>query len=58
MRIASDLLRNTQKPVADIAEAVGYVSDMAFGKVFKELNGATPTAWRKQHIAAIKGIDQ
>jgi len=58
MRIASDLLRNTQKPVADIAEAVGYVSDMAFGKVFKELNGATPTAWRKQYIAALKGIDQ
>jgi AraC-like DNA-binding protein len=58
MRIASDLLRNSQKPVADIAEAVGYISDMAFTKVFKELNGATPIAWRKQYIASLKGIEQ
>ncbi len=58
MRIASDLLRNTQKSVADIAEAVGYVSDMAFGKVFKELNGATPIAWRKKYLADLKNIDK
>jgi len=58
MRIASDLLRHSQKSVADIAEAVGYVSDMAFAKVFKEINGATPTAWRKQYIASLKDIDK
>jgi len=57
MRIASDLLRNSQKSVADIAEEVGYVSDMAFTKVFKEKNGATPIAWRKQYIESLKDID-
>jgi len=54
VRIASDLLRNSQKPVADIAEAVGYGSDMAFGKVFKEQIGLTPIAWRKKFLASLK----
>mgnify|MGYP000246906466 CR=1 FL=1 len=58
MHIASDLLRNSQKSVADIAESVGYDSDMAFAKVFKELNGATPITWRKQYIASFKNIDK
>jgi AraC-like DNA-binding protein len=57
MHIASDLLRNSQKPVADIAEVVSYISDMAFTKVFKELNGATPIAWRKQYIASLKVLN-
>ncbi len=54
MRIASDLLRNSQKSVADIAEAVGYISDMAFGKVFKDQFGSTPVSWRKKYLAALK----
>ena len=57
MRIASDLLRNSQKPVDDIAEAVGYISDMAFGKVFKDHFGLTPISWRKKHFAALKEQD-
>jgi len=56
MRIAADLLRNSQKSVADIADTVGYVSDMAFTKVFKDLNGATPIAWRKKYISTIKEV--
>jgi AraC-like DNA-binding protein len=58
MRIASDLLRSSQKSVADIAQAVGYVSEMAFTKVFKEHNGATPIAWRRQYITSLKDSDK
>ncbi|OUS23982.1 hypothetical protein A9Q99_25855 [Gammaproteobacteria bacterium 45_16_T64] len=54
IRVASDLLRYSQQPVADIAEAVGYVSDMAFAKVFKDQIGVTPVAWRKEYRAGLK----
>lgn len=49
MRMASDLLRHSHKRVEDIAEQVGYSSDMAFGKVFKDQFGSTPYAWRKAY---------
>jgi len=52
MRIASERLRDTREHVADIAEQVGYVSDMAFGKTFKEHYGMTPVAWRRAHRSA------
>jgi len=54
MRVAAEQLRHSQLPIADIAEAVGYVSDLAFAKVFKERHGMTPIAWRKKHLAALK----
>lgn len=47
MRIASERLRDSNLQVADIAEQVGYVSDMAFGKTFKDTFGKTPVAWRR-----------
>jgi len=49
MRIASERLRDTNISVANIAEQVGYVSDMAFGKTFKDTFGKTPVAWRREH---------
>lgn len=54
MRLASERLRDSDLPVADIAEHVGYVSDMAFGKAFKEFFGKTPIAWRKEHRSKLK----
>lgn len=49
IRISSDLLRYNDKSVQDIAENVGYSSDIAFAKVFKEHIGISPVAYRKQH---------
>ncbi len=55
MRMAANLLRDYGRSVADIAEAVGYSSDMAFSKVFKDSFSQTPLAWRKaQHASMLK----
>lgn len=43
---AALLLRQTNKPVADIAEAVGFHHVSLFGKSFKAKTGATPHAYR------------
>lgn len=54
MRMASERLRDSNVHIADVAEQVGYISDMAFGKAFKEIFGMTPIAWRRQHREALK----
>ena len=46
MREARQLLSSTGLPVADIAERVGYTSDLSFVKAFKKLHGLTPRAYR------------
>lgn len=47
MRNARDLLRNSNMPIADIAERVGYQSDISFVKAFKKLHGVTPRRYRQ-----------
>lgn len=46
MRNARDLLRTTRLPVGDIAERVGYRSELSFVKAFKKAEGETPRAYR------------
>lgn len=46
LSVASDLLVNTKRGIADIAAEVGYESEAAFGKVFKAKNGLTPARFR------------
>lgn len=46
---AKELLRDTQRPLYEIAGLVGYESDLAFTKTFKKHAGMTPTRYRK-HI--------
>lgn len=58
MRKASELLRHSDASVADIAEAVGYQSDMAFSRVFKEHFAHTPYAWRKAYRSEIEANTQ
>jgi AraC family transcriptional activator of mtrCDE len=48
MTIACDLLRRTQRSVAEIGEAVGYQSEAAFGKAFAQSVGVTPGRYRRQ----------
>jgi AraC family transcriptional activator of mtrCDE len=48
MTIACDLLRRTQRSVAEIGETVGYQSEAAFGKAFAQSVGVTPGRYRRQ----------
>ncbi len=44
---ACRLMRQTSRSLADIANEVGYLSEAAFGKAFKQTLGQTPGQWRK-----------
>jgi two-component system, response regulator YesN len=41
------LLMSTNLPINDIAEQSGYKTAKYFIKIFKELEGITPSAYRK-----------
>jgi transcriptional regulator GlxA family with amidase domain len=47
---ASRLLRTTSMSVAQVAAAVGYQSESAFSRVFKQRVGRAPSAWRRREI--------
>jgi AraC-like DNA-binding protein len=47
MEIACELLKNTDKTTAEIAEAIGYQTNEHFQKAFKKQNGITPSRFRK-----------
>ncbi len=47
IRYAMELLRNTTHNIGEVAELSGYSSTAHFGKIFKELTGKSPSAWRK-----------
>lgn len=49
MQKSRDLLRNTDLPIAEIAERVGYQSLSCFNRHFFELCGCTPSEWRTRH---------
>ena len=44
---ATDLLRDTTLPVALIAKNVGYTSEAAFSRAFKNRYGTPPARWRR-----------
>ncbi len=48
IREAKRLLEQTDTPLIEIAEQMGYPSLSYFGQVFKEQTGVTPRQWRKQ----------
>jgi AraC family transcriptional activator of mtrCDE len=47
MAVAQELLRTTDHGVAEIADRVGYGSDIAFSRAYKRSFGLTPSASRK-----------
>ncbi len=47
MQRARVMLADTVKPIYEVANSVGYESDLAFTKVFKKRSGMTPTRFRK-----------
>lgn len=44
---ATDLLRGTSLPVALVAKRVGYTSEAAFSRAFKNRYGVPPARWRQ-----------
>jgi AraC-like DNA-binding protein len=45
--VATDLLRDSSLSVARIAESVGYTSEAAFSRAFRNRYGAPPARWRR-----------
>lgn len=48
LRLARDLLANTELTVGAIATRVGYESQEAFSRAFKRAHGASPSTWRRR----------
>lgn len=48
MKLATQMLKEGQKSVTEIAELVGYSSEVSFRKAFKQITGQTPGEARKQ----------
>ena len=46
---ASRLLRETQKSIAEIAQASGFYDHSAFTRAFRSATGVTPSLYRNQH---------
>ena len=46
---ASSLIRYNAAGLADIAESIGYESEIAFARAFKRVTGSTPSEYRRQH---------
>jgi AraC-like DNA-binding protein len=46
--VATDLLRSSSLPVSLIAEKVGYTSEAAFSRAFKNRYGMPPARWRRE----------
>lgn len=47
IQVAANQLRNSDAPLARIAEQVGYESEAAFNRAFKRSFGLPPAAWRR-----------
>ncbi len=48
MKKASQLLNNTDYPIKEIAQAVGYQNQFHFSKAFRKYYNTSPSEWRKQ----------
>ncbi len=46
---ASEMLRTSSRPVAEIAHACGYFDQSAFSRVFRRTTGLTPRQYRGRH---------
>jgi AraC family transcriptional activator of mtrCDE len=55
MTLAGNELKNPLRSVGAVAEAVGYQSEAAFQRVFKQHMGITPAQWRR--ASRLGGVD-
>lgn len=52
MTMAANALRNASVSTAAVGEAVGYQSEAAFQRAFKQHMGATPAQWRRMALSS------
>lgn len=52
MMMAANMLRQSDAPLAHVAESVGYQTDTAFSRAFRREFGAPPAAWRRGQAEA------
>jgi len=52
MLLAANILRNSNAPLARVAEDVGYQTDTAFIRAFRREFGEPPAAWRRKQVNA------
>ena len=45
---AKELLKNTDTPIVNIASELGYYECGYFTKIFKKIEGVTPTVYRSK----------
>lgn len=55
---AKALLRDTDRPIIDIALETGWQSLSTFGRVFKDVTGESPSQLRTREQAASHALDQ
>lgn len=53
---AVELLSNEEEPVVQVALQVGYTSNSAFNKAFREFSGHTPTEFRARRRDGLRGL--
>lgn len=51
IELGKELLRQTAKPIADIAIQAGFRDQTAFTRTFRQVTGISPGQWRR-YIAA------
>lgn len=51
IKMATNLLMETQSPITEIATFCGYQDSNYFGDVFKKIMGVSPNKYRKDHYA-------
>lgn len=54
MTKATELLKLTQLPIADIGNAVGYPNQLHFSRAFKNVYGISPRQWRYENTMPVK----
>ena len=47
---ASQLLHRTDKPLKQVAAAVGFRNEKSFGRAFRQWTGVTPTEFRSRGL--------
>jgi AraC-like DNA-binding protein len=48
LQLAAQMMRTTSRPLAAVAESIGYDSEAAFNRAFKREFGVPPATWRRQ----------
>lgn len=54
MQVASGLLVQSSRPLASVAQDVGYDSEAAFSRAFKRAVGVPPSVWRRERAASAR----